>query len=382
MPREYAHFRTDIVGDDDFRDLTPTGQHLYFSLTIDPTLTHCGVVDWRPKRIAYRSKGWTVDDINASALELVSGLFILVDEETEEALVRSHIKHDGLMKNPRQAVSMMDAYAAVASKTLRGVIVNEVIKLSKNQPELACWESKYSGAKLRDMMRREAIDPADLPVPEGLSNTLIYPKNESSIYPKPDRVYGSTPPIPTPTPTPSTYVDNYSSPILDDDGHEYPITTLDAVPDAEEQKTKLKKVESHRPDVEELCQHLRIRILENGNRAPKAITDAWRTQARLLLDSDNGPTLSQALAVVDWCQADDFWRPNILSMPTFRAKYAQLEAKTRESYRKQAAPAAPTVTKQQEQRNALDAILGTVADSAPMITTSPEPDLSLLELTA
>lgn len=63
-------------------------------------------------------------------------------------------------------------------------------------------------------------------------------------------------------------------------------------------------------------------MVDNGCRRP-AITEEWRTQARLLLDKDRR-SLDAALALIDWCQADDFWRPNIQSLPKFRERYDQL----------------------------------------------------------
>lgn len=78
-----------------------------------------------------------------------------------------------------------------------------------------------------------------------------------------------------------------------------------------------------RTDVESLCRRLADRIEGNGAKRPK-LTDGWRTSARLLMDLD-GHDLAEALALIDWCQADDFWRSNILSMPKFRAKYDQLK---------------------------------------------------------
>lgn len=77
-----------------------------------------------------------------------------------------------------------------------------------------------------------------------------------------------------------------------------------------------------RPDVEALCQHLADRIETNGSKRP-TITKRWRTSARLLLDVD-GRTTDQVHAAIDWCQNDDFWRSNILSMPKLREKYDQL----------------------------------------------------------
>lgn len=82
-----------------------------------------------------------------------------------------------------------------------------------------------------------------------------------------------------------------------------------------------------RIDVEQLCTRLRDRVIENGCKPPK-ITSAWRTSARLLLDTDHRP-LQEALWMIDWCQRDEFWRPNVLSMPKFRDQYDQLVLKAK-----------------------------------------------------
>lgn len=76
-----------------------------------------------------------------------------------------------------------------------------------------------------------------------------------------------------------------------------------------------------RPDVDQLCHLLHQLITANGSKA--AIGQKWRDDARLLLDRDNRP-LAEALDLIRWCQADPFWRTNILSMPTFRKQYDKL----------------------------------------------------------
>lgn len=78
-----------------------------------------------------------------------------------------------------------------------------------------------------------------------------------------------------------------------------------------------------RPDVERLCLILTEAIVANGGRKP-TITKAWRDAARLLLDRD-GIGYEEAEAVLRWSQQDDFWRANILSMPTFRRQYDKLK---------------------------------------------------------
>lgn len=82
-----------------------------------------------------------------------------------------------------------------------------------------------------------------------------------------------------------------------------------------------------RPDVERLCTLLADRIEGNGSNRP-AITKAWRDAARLLLDKDKRQE-AHAAWLIDWCQADDFWMANVMSMPKFREKYDQLLLKSR-----------------------------------------------------
>lgn len=77
-----------------------------------------------------------------------------------------------------------------------------------------------------------------------------------------------------------------------------------------------------RPDVEALCEHLANAVEANGSLRP-TITDRWRTACRLMVDKD-GRTPEQIRNAIDWSQADEFWRPNVMSMPKLREKYDQL----------------------------------------------------------
>ncbi len=87
-------------------------------------------------------------------------------------------------------------------------------------------------------------------------------------------------------------------------------------------RTKNLHVDADRADVERVCQHLADRIEANGSRRP-TVSDNWRTAARLMLDRDKR-TEERIIRAIDWCQADEFWRANILSMSKLRAKYDQL----------------------------------------------------------
>jgi hypothetical protein len=92
-------------------------------------------------------------------------------------------------------------------------------------------------------------------------------------------------------------------------------------------------VSEARPEVERVCDHLADRIEANGSRRP-TIGPKWRDAARLMLDRD-GRTEQEIHGAIDWCQADEFWRANVMSLPKLREKYDQLRL---QAQRRQADP--------------------------------------------
>lgn len=59
----------------------------------------------------------------------------------------------------------------------------------------------------------------------------------------------------------------------------------------------------------------------NGKRPP--VSERWLNAERLMLARDERD-VDQAERVLRWCQADEFWRANIQSMPKFREKFGAL----------------------------------------------------------
>lgn len=158
MAHDHTRINLAIWGDDDFTDLTPTAQHLFFALWTSPSRSYCGSGPWHAGRISQLAHGWTADDVNAAAAELSDRLFLVIDEVTDEYLLRSWVKHDGLWRTPNMAVSVAKARAELASKTLRAVVVHEVRKLAKANPESSSWTRET----VREMLAQKAIDPATL----------------------------------------------------------------------------------------------------------------------------------------------------------------------------------------------------------------------------
>ncbi|MCH5645137.1 hypothetical protein [Gordonia sp. ABSL49_1] len=198
--KDHARVNLTIWGDDDWLDLTPPAQHLYLVLWSSPGLSYCGAGEWKPARIAQRANGWGLAAIERAAAELSSRLFLLIDTDTEEFLLRSWIKHDGLWKQPNMSVSMANARADLASRVLRGAVVWEVKKLHRECPDMSGWKRDA----LVDLLAQKAVDPATIPT----FNPTTNPSPDPPVNPTPNP-YGQVdvdPPVnPGPTPAPSPF---------------------------------------------------------------------------------------------------------------------------------------------------------------------------------
>lgn len=193
MAREYAQIKLAIWADDDWRDLSPLARYLYLTLLTSPTLSHCGVADWRPARIGALN-GMTPADVEVFGAELIEALYIIVDESSEEVLIRSFVRNDGLMKQPKMAVAMASAHAAVASKEIRGVVVHELKRLREDFPDLNGWGSE----KASSLLGLRSIDPSTYPLGKGSG------KESGKGIPTPSgKGSGKGSPTPAPIPTPN-----------------------------------------------------------------------------------------------------------------------------------------------------------------------------------
>lgn len=157
MARDRANINTDIWNDDDFRSLSAGAQLLYFQLLTSATLTYAGVADWRPNRLAALASGRSASEVRSAGEELSEGLYIVTDEDTEEVLIRSFMKHDGLLQKPNVAKAMVKAYDRVYSLTLKGVIVHELNRLHEQFPE---WKAFEVEAVL-DVMGNRSVNPSE-----------------------------------------------------------------------------------------------------------------------------------------------------------------------------------------------------------------------------
>lgn len=149
MARDRANINTNIWTDTHYRTLNRDQQWLYELLLTHPELSYAGVTDWRPGRLAQFAAGTSKQDIERIGAQLQAEKFIFIDEETEEVLIRSFTRHDGLLKQPKLTISMVNAYGAIASNSIREVFVHELSRLFKETPSVKAFENEKVLALLK-----------------------------------------------------------------------------------------------------------------------------------------------------------------------------------------------------------------------------------------
>lgn len=167
------------------------------------------------------------------------------------------------------------------------------------------------GGKGADSAPLNGSTPADSAPPQ-----ILHPADSAPLTPADSAPLDAHPPSPEAKSGPSAQARGVDSAPLEISDVFITSTGIDEV------QVKDVPAITSRPDVERLCKHLADRIEANGCKRP-AIGKKWRDAARLMIDRD-GRTEQQITTAIDWCQENEFWRSNILSMPKLRDKYDQL----------------------------------------------------------
>lgn len=232
MARAHGRILSSIWEDPDFTPLHPEEQRLYLFLLSQANLNHAGLLPITLKRWA----GKTADTTPAHIAVLLQGLeqarFIVMDEDTEELLVRTLIRNDGVWRQPNVMSAAVNAAGEISSLKLRRALLAEMSRLPLDQ--LSDDPSAKGGASVRaqigvhvEQMRRVLNVPPDPdPVSEVPSSTRQEPiargsePIESPSVPVADRSGAAPEPIanpsgrvptrarvraysPTPSPTPA-----------------------------------------------------------------------------------------------------------------------------------------------------------------------------------
>lgn len=139
MARDHARIKTSRQRDADWRDLAVNAQWTYDAITTSESLSYVGVIDYRPGRIAALAKGQTAKKVDAAVKELEAARFVVVDWQTEELLIRTYVRHDGVLARVNMGKAMGRSLAKVISLDVREAIMAELARCYRDDKKAAGW---------------------------------------------------------------------------------------------------------------------------------------------------------------------------------------------------------------------------------------------------
>ena len=139
MARDHARLIVAIQDDPDWCDLTSSEQSTYVALLTNRDLSYCGVCPLIPERFVGTAKDRTARTFARDLARLEVPRFVVVDRETAEILVRTYVRHDGILKQRNITKSMIAAKRKVRSGVIVAAIDDELVRLYRDDPEAKGW---------------------------------------------------------------------------------------------------------------------------------------------------------------------------------------------------------------------------------------------------
>ena len=168
MPRTHGRVFATIWNDADFLALPEGPQRLYLFLLSQPDLSHAGLVPMRERRWAKKVKGGTVAKIGEHLATLEAARFVVADEDTEEVLIRTFVRNDGVYKQPKVMLRMREDARQIESPRLRAAFRAELDRLplhelSDEPPSRGGPSTKAQVSEVVHTLREDFADVAGYP---------------------------------------------------------------------------------------------------------------------------------------------------------------------------------------------------------------------------
>lgn len=125
MTARHTRLSRAIWDNPDFSPLTAHAKLLYLHLISSPKISLIGALDHTPGRWS-RATSLTRQQVDDALTELEKTRFVLVDLDFEEVTVRSFVRHDVQVTNPKMAKAVWSAWAQMGSATHRVAILDEI----------------------------------------------------------------------------------------------------------------------------------------------------------------------------------------------------------------------------------------------------------------
>lgn len=131
MARTHARILCSIWDDEDFRALRTEAKYLYVLLLSQRSINHAGVLPMTLQRWANCAPNVGIDDVKRWLGELSDTRFVVVDYDTDELLVRSFVRNDGVAKQPNILKAALREAITVQSTKVALVLADELDRIGK-----------------------------------------------------------------------------------------------------------------------------------------------------------------------------------------------------------------------------------------------------------
>lgn len=129
MARGHGRILTTIWEDTDFLKLDEKEQRFYLFLISQPNLNHAGLLPLTLRRWSRKANGMTSADVEKRLQSLDEAGFIVVDEDTEELLIRSFVRNDGVWRMPKVMGAMVSGAMEISSRRLQQALLAEMDRI-------------------------------------------------------------------------------------------------------------------------------------------------------------------------------------------------------------------------------------------------------------
>jgi hypothetical protein len=182
MPRSHARIYLTIWSDTDYLKLPMSAQWLYEALCSQPDINQAGVLSLTAKRWAGLCADGSHKIIQGALRVLEGQRYVVIDEDTEELLVRTFVKNDEVWKQPNTLKNACTSALTTQSAKIRSVLGAELQKLEQvNRDKIESFRAP-EGQRPAIVVLRETIAKLGVTPFEGYDDT----KGEDIEEPKTD----------------------------------------------------------------------------------------------------------------------------------------------------------------------------------------------------
>ncbi len=157
MARSRGIVLASVWKDEDWLALSRVAQRAYLLLISQAELSNAGVIAYTPGRWARYAADDSRAELEAAIAELEAARFVLVDRDTEELLIRTLVRHDGIESNPKVRRNAQAAFEAVSSRRLELALVEEFPHVFGPEP-LSAARAQRSASGSRSVDEERALD--------------------------------------------------------------------------------------------------------------------------------------------------------------------------------------------------------------------------------